>query len=652
MSENYDPSVNITLVDRYDTVWLSQRDAALSVPINFVTTPGVSLTAACFSDNRYADDATGDCLSNLLAVGFRRFEIDLYWDEGRSVWSFCPVAIPDSISDLSTPTTVSSRSASPNFQSSNPTTSSFAISIGASPTNPVLRARQLTPGTPIDIPTSTTAASEKAASSLGDVIPSVSAIPDFSNQPTIAIGPYVCTNTINLSVLFSLFLDYIQKTQKTLEAQLIYIILNIHAAASFESPGSPAPEPSVLPRGPQLLGNQFISNLSEYIYSDSNLFSDRANLNSTWFHVNEEFQKPAEGYYGMVENDKGILTTDDGWPSEAYITFAQSRRLLVGWGTIDPQMADYNFSEDSGTIFNAGFINDVQTDVNANADGQLTSGCFFRNDTKNLESVNSSWAVATNLFEFTYPTIASADLTPLLSLTHTTTNCGISPHLNSTLLNSTAELNFQAYENFTKATIWSWAPGEPRTFPPESPTDEISSNSMFRCAISNKNLLGWVVEDCSQKRYAACRARGQPYNWTLANVQVSYSFADENCPDDYYFAAPRTALENAYLTEVMRTADRDFDGHGAWIDFNSLDIQGCWTSGGPNATCPWTPQVTQSMELTRRRILVPAIGAVLVLVLFTIWLELKCYGNRRTSRRSRRSRRRAGGVVVYEGVPS
>jgi hypothetical protein len=51
----------------------------LRVPINFVTTPGVSLTAACFPHLRYKDDELGDCLSNLLAVAFRRFEIDLYW---------------------------------------------------------------------------------------------------------------------------------------------------------------------------------------------------------------------------------------------------------------------------------------------------------------------------------------------------------------------------------------------------------------------------------------------------------------------------------------------------------------------------------------------------------------------------------------------
>lgn len=137
--------------------------------------------------------------------------------------------------------------------------------------------------------------------------------------------------------------------------------------------------------------------------------------------------------------------------------------------------------------------------------------------------------------------------------------------------------------------IWSWAPGEPRNSSSSSYTTTASTESLFRCATSSKDQLGrWIVEDCSEKRYAACRARGQPYNvislspsfplyythththkhtaqnpllsihpthrmqkltpkqWTLASVQVSYSFAGENCPSGYDFAVPRTALENTY----------------------------------------------------------------------------------------------------------
>jgi hypothetical protein len=150
--------------------------------------------------------------------------------------------------------------------------------------------------------------------------------------------------------------------------------------------------------------------------------------------------------------------------------------------------------------------------------------------------------------------------------------------LNVTLLNATAHDNYIPYQNFTYSTIWSWAPGEPRN---HSTSSDSNSDSLFRCATSNADHNGhWYTADCSQKYYAACRAGSQPYNWTLTSYPISYSFASQACPDDYEFSAPRTALENSFLTQAMRVSRRDFDNHGAWVDFNSLDVRGCWTTGG------------------------------------------------------------------------
>jgi hypothetical protein len=33
------------------------------------------------------------CVSNLLAVGFRRFDVDVYWDTARGIWSLCPASL-------------------------------------------------------------------------------------------------------------------------------------------------------------------------------------------------------------------------------------------------------------------------------------------------------------------------------------------------------------------------------------------------------------------------------------------------------------------------------------------------------------------------------------------------------------------------------
>ncbi|CAL3969983.1 unnamed protein product [Diplocarpon coronariae] len=615
MSENYTPGDNALQVAPYDTVFLSQRDLSLRVPINFVTVPGVSLTAACFDAKQYEDDNSANCISNLLSVGFRRFVVDLYWDESRNVWSFCPVAMPASIPDLTSlstlvvspgPATSSSSLASGTYTYSSPLTTPTSFSS----TSRVLLPRQdaMSP-TPSFSSSFSTSAAIISDNFLGNVLPITSSIPDSPSQPLVSIGPYVCTSTINLSVFYTQFLDYIQKTENTLQAHLIYVILNIHASSTTNSPDSPAPEPSNLPSDSNLLGYQFMANLSEFVYTRSNLFSDRLNLNNSWYDVRREIYTPVEGYYQTASSPEGILSTVDGWPSESYIEFARSKRLLLGWGTVDPQMAGYNFSGDSDIIFPNGFIEDVQTNVSATAGGDLTSGY----------------------------------ITPLLNLTQTTTNCGISAQLNKTLLSVPAFVDPIPYQSFSYATIWSWAPNEPRN------TSDIDS-SVFRCAISNRDRSGrWTVDDCDQKRYAACRARGQPYNWTLTPITTTYNTADHHCPQSYDFAVPRTALENSYLTEAMRDTDRDWDGHGAWVDFNSLDIENCWTTGGPNATCPWKEAVTEKMNFRKRIILVPTICGIIIVIICVLAFWNKCFWQRKVRKRKRK---RGGEKVLYEGVPS
>jgi hypothetical protein len=195
-----------------------------------------------------------------------------------------------------------------------------------------------------------------------------------------------------------------------------------------------------------------------------------------------------------------------------------------------------------------------------------------------------------------------SNIIPLLNLTSNYTQCGISPILNVTLLNATANENYIPYQNYSYSTIWSWAPDEPKNYTSDS---QASSGSLFRCASANIDLQGrWIVNDCSSKYFAACRAKNQPYNWTITSYAISYSYAEQACGDAYDFAVPRTALENSYLYQAMRQSKRDFDGHGAWIDFNSLDFQGCWTSGGPNATCPYLTANEKDDSLQKKTVLV------------------------------------------------
>ena len=98
----------------------------------------------------------------------------------------------------------------------------------------------------------------------------------------------------------------------------------------------------------------------------------------------------------------------------------------------------------------------------------------------------------------------------------------------------------------------------------------------------------------------------------------------------------------------MQRSGRDFDGNGAWVDFNSLDVKGCWVSGGPNTTCPYSSAVRDA-EAEKRTVLVPTIAALIVLVITALTVFSKVTGNRRVRKRNRR---RAVNGFIYEGVPS
>jgi hypothetical protein len=112
-------------------------------------------------------------------------------------------------------------------------------------------------------------------------------------------------------------------------------------------------------------------------------------------------------------------------------------------------MAGYNFTGDEQTIFPSGYIQDVETNVSASTSGELTRGCFFRQNPETVAQANSSWASDGNIPDFSYPTSATSDIVPLLNLTTNTTNCGISPNLNVTLLNATAHEDSTPYKNYT-----------------------------------------------------------------------------------------------------------------------------------------------------------------------------------------------------------
>jgi hypothetical protein len=537
--------------------------------------------------------------------------ISSYWDQERQLWSFCPVAVPTSTADVITQT--SEKSDSP--------ASTTALGI-VSNRQDRLSGTSLTPLATTGTVSFSTESPEPSSESLGDQNPSL-----------VSLGPYKCSGSLTLLSFSNLLLSYIKNTQNTLDAHIMYYVVNIHAAASASAPTEPPPIQTRLPPSSLLLGSLLSNNLSTYIYTRNNLFADRANLNASWFTVPERY-RPSSDYYRVTQSSSGVFSTEDGWPTEAYITFSSVKRAIISFGNIDPEMQGTNTTSDESILFPENYTRNNQSDVVTNSAGVITKGCLFEAGAK---PVNSSWASISSVSGIN--TSDSLELPSLYTLSSNLTDCGISLILNKTLSGVSAAQNYELYQKVSQGTVWSWAADEPRNM-----TFTDTETAVFRCATSIDGR--WYVRDCNKEYYAACKT--SPFNWTISTGTARYKNGQTVCPSPYTFSVPQSGLENAYLTQAIQDSMHDYGHNGVLVALNSFNMEGCWVTGSENATCPYNSDDLN--EFTRERtIVVPTVAAIIILVISGLTLFSKLAGNRRTTKRIKK---RANNGYRYEGVPS
>ncbi|KAK2873327.1 hypothetical protein FQN49_002441 [Arthroderma sp. PD_2] len=584
----------------------SQRDVSLQIPLDYVTLPAVSLSAACFSTGLYEDNAARTCISNLLEVGYRRLYVDAYWSPKGDSWGLCPI---DTVGAHSTPTT--------------PTGAPYGG--GESSTTPSID------------PASTSAGvkGRKRAHTLREKRTPAAEL--------YSLGQYSCTQSLDITTLSAILEEYFSSTENTINASMLYLIINMHAAASSDSPDKPPEKPSSdgLPSPSRLLGRVLGQSLISYIYSPSRLMENRQNLNESWFSISPS-QQPIGEYFTTTVDGKNQLSTLNGWPPAGFAVLARATRLVMGWGTIDPQMSSYNFTGDTMVFPPNSLTSRIEIEVDSAAN--LTNGCLYDPGSTELSSVDRPWAVAE------VPQRNSSD--ELSLLTRQLVSCGISPIVNHTLLNTTADKDISPYRNVSFSSTWSWAKDEPLNS--TGSTSSHTGNS-YRCAAMDAALSGkWRAHECTDEFRVACRVGNSPHDWIIPEDTASYFDAEKVCPENTTFSVPRTALENTYLYSklspqlnsagIISPVTNDNSSRMLWIDFNSADVPACWVTHGPDAQCPYE---VDTNEIERRAILVPTIAAIIVLILTALTLFVKCNANRRNSRR-----RKVIDGWDYEGVPS
>jgi hypothetical protein len=629
----------------------------------------VYLTPACFSDHRYEDAAAQQCLSNLLAVGFHRIIVDLYWDQSRQTWSLCPVefstqenatspirtgAFPNSLS-ISSSSTIPSATLK-RTRSSGDTdaplirdvlrstlidanedmhhsgklhirqTSEFlSESTAASITNPALTSATLA----IDSSSTTSGSSTVAVSQS-----SSAAQP---SQTGHQIGGYSCTETIGISTLTDVLAAYFQVTENDLNATFKYLEFNVHLAAPFDDPTetSSQADPNRLPTFGNYISDLINSNLAKYLYTPAVLRSERANLNQSWFATNIDNPTAAEYITTLPLEDGSGVYTLDGWPSESIIMFLRALRIIAGIGTIDPQMQQYDIEADDETIFSPGQIsNEISTTLSS--DGTVTAGCLYQSSNITVPLANSSWAISSNL-----PNNTSVNTTSMAALD--LSSCGISPILNTQLLGVSAINNATVYREFIRDSVWGWDRDEP--------SDASSTATSNRhCAVANLANNGlWEVVDCTNENRFLCRRDNTPYTFMISDSKNRYYQGYEACDEGFTFAVPRTALENTYAIAAMRDwQSRHTDSDDApvyWLSINDIDTRDCWVSG-VDQTCPYR---SDDRDEGKPTVVIPTVAGVIVFLLAILTIFVKCAANRQNTRRRRK---RGEGGWDYEGVPS
>jgi len=478
--------------------------------------------------------------------------------------------------------------------------------------------------------------------------PESTAAPD--DQTLLRVGDYVCSTQLDFHLFLQVLYGHFANTEDNLNATTAYITLNIYPAASASSAeGSDAtPSQENLPHGNNLLSSLITANNSQYLYTPQLLNNQRADLDEagSWFTVRQPLL-PDYMFY-EVNRDNNILSTPDGWPSESVVELARAKRMLAGFGNIDSRMQGYDFSLDESTIFPPGYLQDSLS-VEFATNGTIASGCIFNVDDASLSQANSSWAT-----HHISNDSSAADQTTLrtrLAQASNLTDCGISPILNTTLLNASADTNPTPYKSYAMSTIWSWAPDQPQNFgtsdDDDNDDDDQTNGPTNRCAVLNATSTRWQAHSCATSHHVTCRANNaNPFDFRIADASAAYDKAENACRGDVQFAVPRTALENSFLAAKWRAyrAERGVEDELLWVDFNDLDIAGCWVIG-QNSTCPY-----QDQQLGQgREIVVPTVAAVVVFVLAILTVFIKCASNRRNTRRRRK---RFDDGWDYEGVPS
>lgn len=586
---------NWPLSEREQIAIRGQRDAAHGIPLDQITTFGVSLNQQVFEKDGYTLSALSQ-IGDLLDSNVQTLMVDLYWNEFIGKWQLCPAPFPKNVTfDISSTVDVSWKSRTYSCQ-------------------PSLTIRDLF-----------NTIQEYLVSTNFNM--NVNLIQLLFNLKSISYT-YVKTNaSVDLNPIYtSTDPNYLSLGNSSLSAPLQAFGSNLFTPTNLGTFRL-----NILSTDVEGFYNQscmLVPTLSEFLLSQYNrIFALVID--------NEIVLSPRR--YNISKDDNDTIFFGDGGHDTGR---TQSGTLL----SYDLQSID-----NSTLAANCETLRDVSIPEVPEVYNTLALKSHFRFIIDNSDTSFDNATIA-KYIECGYSPILNASGYRIY-----TTNNSESSDIGS-IIDNFIPLSLWSWasnqpqvpssaQNTLVDTIGNNINGSNEDLLHQGEVDQVA----YKCVVITEN--GWQLANCYAIYPLACKSNASPNEWIVKKddkKQYFETYKDNICPEGYSFSIPGLSIEMLALQNHIAANDISYP---VWVDMNDITVTNCFVMGGPYANCPYQKTITR---LRLARLVAPSfIMAVFILVL--IFLE-KFFRPKPVQKNRKRHWKRVINEYYkeneYEGVPS
>lgn len=613
------------LSDSQQSAFQIQRDIAGAIPVDQITSYGVSLSPLVFSGEGYTTSALTQ-VSRILKAQAGILWVDLYWNEEVQTWQLCPGPF------TSEQTNTMTKAVKVDWEGE-----TYVCEPGLTPAQLMLTFALYILSTNVaqdanivtivlnlrTIECSGTDGGNDSGNDSGSLTESAGGMRSSLSEDSSPMSTFNASLNSTSTSNHSFSAINITSTAATTSA-------NSSATASPNSGNSTSNFSSAYLNQRNSSLTDIIAPISKYLFTPLDLppYTDNG-VSSNSSAYSSIFPTQTEFLFSLYKRTMVVVALQDlGDSANAYVLLSfDTDTFFFHNSTVEQLTSDYPCSQSSSNVLELHlFVNSTRFRIAEDYSALVPAAVIHQ------------WA--------------QCGFSPVLALN------AILDMVSNSLTNSLTAL-LAALGLSIPNMFWSWAPGQPKTKTDSEIDDENSDDESSAWEDTNSALVaqqcvlitseGWMVDNCYNRYRLACRNDNDPFQWKISHDLHIYGNAasDGTCPDNYTFAVPRLSVEQRALLAYLASLN---DTYPTWIDINDIMVPGCFVTGGAYSQCPYK-EVLSPLNLARR--ISPSALIALVIVLL-IWYERFI---RFTPIYSHRKRHWKKVVELsrdqdYEGVPS